>query len=255
MNLHKLLSAVLIIALGIPAIACWFPDPITPNANRRAYKRCFYLSGVNQPGNHISGITYTNQGSNTIINYTAVNHITVNLPLTVYVGCVDINGISAGSQLEAIDMTLQYRVLPSTTWVTAVTKKFSAGDIKIMTAGKLFGSACIDCQAAQGSVILIRIYVTAQRYKQISASGTVLQTAQNIENADPTSSVVDSAQDIKAQESISFYSIVNGVNNLQVGLHLASTDLSGGTYVIYQDGWSPQFVMAVIVGSKRRPGK
>lgn len=263
MNLKKTITS-LILGMALGAAACQYTPPTpTPEEGRREYGRYFYLSGVNSPDNHISGFTY-NAGA---VSYTAANHQTVYLPLTVYVGAADVRGganagasipttTGSGAELENITMTLQYRILPDTTWHTAATKKFSAGDIKIMTQKKLFGSVRIDCDAEAGSVILIRLYVSVIAYKQFAGNGgSTLSTSSNLENADPTSGVVDSSSSIAGTESVSFQVASEGANLLAPGLNFASTAESGNTYVTYQDGWTPQWVMAVTVGNKRRPGK
>ena len=249
MNLKKTITS-LILGAALGALACQYtPQTPTPESSWRKYQRCFYLSGVNSPDNHIAGVS-----TGSTVSYTALNHQTVHLPLTVYVSAADVSGSSttgAGAELSGITMMLQYRVLPDTTWHTAATKKFSAGDIAIMTKKKLFGSAQIDCQASPGDVILIRLYLTVDTYSQISSEGRTLSTSSNLENADPTSDVVTSAADISASETSSFSRYY-----LAPGLHLASTEADRqANLVTYQDGWTPQFVMAVTVGNKRRPGK
>jgi len=260
MKLKKLLATLILSAAALGALACQYEPPTpTPQPTWRGYQRCFYLSGVNAPDNHIAGFAY-NGG---ILSYTAVNHQTVHLPLTVYVGAADLAGsyyapttgnlAGVGAELSGITMTLQYRVLPDTTWHTAATKKFSAGDLAIMTKKKLFGSAQIDCEASPGDVILIRLYLTVETYTQISSEGQTLSTSSNLENADPTSEVVSASSDIAASETIQFY--VSG-KYLAPGLNLSSTNtIHNNTYVNYQDGWTPQFVMAVRIANKRRPGK
>lgn len=239
------------------ALACQFsPATPTPEAGRREYQRYFYLSGINAPGNHIDGITYTVEGSNVRASYTAVNHQTVYLPLTVYVGAADLcggaNAVSgqttagSGSELSRVTLTVQYRVLPDTTWQTAGTKRFLSGDVSV---AKLFKAAQIDCQASAGDVVLIRLYVTVENFYQINGQGTTLSTSSNLENADPTSDVISVSSDIAAEETESFLVAEGSSNLLTPGLNFT---LDG---VTYQDGWTPQFVMAVTIGSKRRPGK
>jgi|GEM_PF-4205128 len=254
MNLKKTITS-LILGAALGALACQYePATPAPAAGWRKYQRYFYLSGVNSPDNHIAGVDY-NLGT-VSYSYTAVNHQTVHLPLTVYVSAADIsyNNNSypgCGAELSGITMTLQYRVLPDTTWHTAATKKFSAGDLAIMTKKKLFGSAQIDCEASAGDVILIRLYLTVETYTQISDNGQILSTSSNLENADPTSEVVASAADISATETSSFRGYF-----LAPGLRLTAQEGdSSANLVTYQDGWTPQFVMAVTVGNKRRPGK
>ena len=250
MNLKKTITS-LILGAALGALACQYEPPTpTPQPSWRKYQRCFYLSGVNSPDNHIAGISSNGSG---VFSFTALNHQTVHLPLTVYVSAADISDsgattTGAGAELEGITMTLQYRILPDTTWHTAATKKFSAGDLAIMTKKKLFGSAQIDCEASPGDVILIRLYLTVETYTQISSEGGTLSTSSNLENADPTSEVVASAADISATETSTFSS-----SYLSPGLHLTSSQYAN--IMTYQDGWTPQFVMAVTIGNKRRPGK
>ncbi len=242
---------------GLSALACQFnPATPTPETQRREYQRYFYLSGVNAPGNHISGFTYSTEGSAVSAHYTALNHQTVNLPLTVYVGAADLCGganaasgqtvTGSGSELSHVTLTVQYRVLPATQWQTAGTKRFLSGNV---SAATLFRAAEIDCQASAGDVVLIRLYVTVQTFYQIDSQGTTLSTSANLENADPSSDVISVSSDIAAEETESF-SVASGSSNLLTpGLNFT---LDG---VTYQDGWTPQYVMAVTVGSKRRPGK
>ena len=264
MNLKKTITS-LILGAALGALACQYTPPTpTPESGRREYQRCFYLSGVNSQTNHISGITYTVDGTDVTASYTATNHQTVYLPLTIYIGVFDLcggtNAVStrsttgAGAELESITMSIQYRVLPDTTWHTAATKKFSAGDIAIMTQKKLFGSATIDCEASSGAVILIRLYISALTYRQISSQGETISTSYSIENADPDSAVVSASSDISNSEVSTFSVAADGANLLVPGFHFSKV-AEGNTYVTYQDGWTPQFVMAVTVGNKRRPGK
>ena len=268
MNFKKVFASLILSVATLASFACQYAWPgvvvIQPDSNSREWQRCFYLSGVNSPTNHISCVTYTVNGNDVSASYTATNHQTVYLPLTVYVGVFDLcggtNAVStrtttdAGAEYERITMSVQYRVLPDTTWHTAATKRFSAGDIAIMTQKKLFGAAQIDCEATSGSIILIRLYIAAYKYKLIRSNGTILNYAFSTENADRDSPVVSASSDISNSEVSTFSVAADGANLLVPGFHFSKV-AEGNTYVTYQDGWTPQFVMAVTVGNKRRPGK
>ena len=177
----------------------------------------------------------------------------------------------SGAELQGITIMVQYRVIPESSWHTAATKFFTSGDLAIMSSKKLFGSTQIDCEATAGSTILIRLYVCIDTYCLLNDRGSVLDRIYYKENADLTSPTVNSAADIASTEesvfpvSTSSYGVTQGNisyrqnNELTPDIHFFSLSQQGVSYLpslkIYQDGWTPQFVMAVKVGNKRRPGK
>jgi len=296
MNFRKIFASLILSVATFAVFACQYTGGgSTMNAYTRQYKRCIYLAGVNSHSNHIAGVTYNAVEHDTLTvngeslnvssrnaRYTAYNHMTVYLPLTVYIGVFDlcggrkaINGMvtetdGSGSELQGITMMVQYRVLPESSWHTAATKFFASGDLAVMSRKKLFGATQIDCEAATGSTVLIRLYVCINTYRQLNDNGGVLETENYLENADLTSPAVSSASDIAATEE-SLFSVTTGgyggtqgnmtyiqTNELTPDIHFCNPLVRPENHpflVTYLDGWTPQFVMAVKIGSKRRPGK
>ena len=302
MNLRKIFATLILCSAALGAFACQYTHYMYANVSG---KRCLYLSGINVPGNHISGLTSSNYyvDSNVSASYDAHDHLVVSLPLTVYVGVADLNthGVDTvsnsgyyGAEMQGITLSIQYRVLPSTTWHTALPKKFSAGNLNLITKQKLFGSFQIDADAPAGSTVIVRMYMTVDRYYDISGSLINGPTDywEYIENADQESDSVSSVENIPANKSYDFLlmstlvqthdlpedyilhgdgnetptqttprqeTLVTQRNCIFAGLHFCNTYKNNAIAVPstagYVDGWSPQFVMIVKIGSKRRPGK
>ncbi len=303
MNFRKVFASLILSVATLGAFACQYVhNDLSGSVN---FKRCLYLSGINAPGNHISGITVgTNStvidgtdspldgksDSTEFASYEAKNHVVVSLPLTVYVGVADLESswghgnslmYDFGSEMQNITIAIQYRVLPETTWHTAATKKFSSGNLRLISKQKLFGSLQIDAaDAPAGSTMIVRMYVSVARYGQ-EHNGFY---ANFMENADTESDAVTSAANIP-ESSTCYFNLSHSYWGLETsqplfdnveeenantptnyygssiypGLHFDNRYLnqvvSPGYHEGYVDGWTPQFVMIVKIANKRRPGK
>lgn len=301
--------ALAALALSLPVLACQYsweaPDvppppsedflPQTDYGARHISRRFLYLAGVNEPANHISGI-YTDGES---IRFTAANHMTLQPPFTVYVGAADVfartflsehsDDGKQGSEMETVTVTVQYRVLPDSEWADAATKKFSAGDVKLFAAKKIFGKIKVDPPAMAGSKVLIRLHVTvdALQYPVLTTktTGTMIgntnpredvRTAQYVENADPTETAVSTGTEISASAAVKriFAGTAHAttgsgeeydVQVIDSGLNLSLNILTaaavtpgeqvvgGSSGAVYGGGWTDQYLMCFTVGDKRRP--
>ncbi len=302
MNLNKKLATLILGMAALATFACQYThvNDNPPYAYGDGYdllvrRRYFYLSGINTPGNHIPSVTVTSDSHyDFILNWTAYNYQTVSLPLTVYVGVADIYGsdsynyqFPAGRELEEITIVAQYRVMPESSWHTAATKKFAYGSVSALSQKKIFGDLKIDCEAAPGSTVLVRIWIavnTVWHFTEYNAhNGTdrlYTPTLPNtfgelwrycsryLENADIESPGVTNISEVKAEEQHRTYAGFRGYDSqgnlsggmycrLSPGLHMMGDEGSYSINLIpkYADGWTPQFVMAVTIGNKRRPGK
>ena len=262
--MKKILSLVLALC-AITAFACQYPEVDDDQYGMSV--RYIYLAGVNAVTNHMSDITM--QGGSTIdpqLKYTAYNNMTVDLPLTVYIATADITA-DGNNPLELkakdLELTLQYRVLPSTTWHTVTTTRVSNLSNSLLAGRrKLFG-ARIDTTVGAGSTMLIRVYITAAKYKFDQNLQKVLTV---IENADPDSPVVTSAADVPdtatyhrrtSTPQTSEGGAITGGGYTRpefVGLTApGGEEIDLGSTTMYLDGWMPQHVIAVKISGKRRP--
>ena len=314
----KKLFAIAALALSIPVMACQYNpsidvnppqipgsgETLNPNTDYAALyisRRFLYLAGINDATNHIAAITAAAQ----TISFTAANHMTLNPPFTVYVGAVDmyaqtqlapnynqqrptLNDVAGfcpspsfekqGSEMETVTVTVQYRVLPGTEWVDAATKKFSAGDVKILAAKKIYGKIQIDPPALAGSKVLVRLHVTVDKlnYPVVRGNGFTgseyMRTAEYIENADPDDAAVSSDTAIAASATVArvvaststdsdhkIHEILDAQLNCNLNI-LTSASIApeeqvigGSSGAVYGGGWTDQYLMCFTVGDKRRP--
>lgn len=322
----KKLFALAALALSVPVMACQYvleaadlpqiPDsgelrPNTDYAPMYISRRFLYLAGINDATNHIAAITASAQ----TISFTAANHMTLNPPFTVYVGAVDMYAQTQfapnynqqrpmlyaaagfypspsfekqGSEMETVTVTVQYRVLPGTEWVDAATKKFSAGDVKILAAKKIYGKIQIDPPALAGSKVLVRLHVTVDKLnypvltnRSIMVGGhefgnvgihEAMSTVEYIENADPDDAAVSSDTAIAVSATVArvvastsidsdhnIYEFLDAQLNCNLNI-LTSASITPGEQVIggssgkiYGGGWTDQYLMCFTVGDKRRP--
>ena len=287
--MKKILSLVLTLC-AITAFACQYAVIET----EYGYMRHLYIAGVNSVNNHIEAITESSEtwswestdgngntttgvGTTNYLNFTCQNNITVDLPLTVYVAATprtllgqeehrsDANIYKNVLDSAKLTLSLQYRVLPSTTWITAKDISLTSWQVNLMaTTGKpLFGSYVINPNASYGSTIMIRLYITAE--KNISGnSGVTSGLWEHIvcptENADPGHTIAESLPDtvtckVPVEESTGDLTRINNSLNLfGCDSYIASSDASI-TSRIGETGWTYEQVMTVTVSGKRRPGK
>ena len=287
--MKKILSLVLALC-AITAFACQYPIVIE---TEYGYMRHLYIAGVNSVNNHIEAVTESSEtwewsgesggesisgvGTTNYLNFTCRNNITVDLPLTVYVAATprtllgqEENRSDANIYKNVLDsakltLSLQYRVLPSTTWITVKDISLTSWQVNLMaTTGKpLFGSYVINPNASYGSTIMIRLYITAEN--TISGnSGVTGGYYEHIvcptENADPGHTIAESLPDtvtckVPVEESTGYLTRINNSLNLfGFDSHIASSDASI-TSRIGETGWTYEQVMTVTVSGKRRPGK
>lgn len=314
----KKLFAMAALALSVPVMACQYngeePAPLpqipdsgenwNPDTDYAAFyisRRFLYLAGINDATNHIAAITAAAR----TISFTAENHMTLNPPFTVYVGAVDmyaqtryapdyneqrptLHGVAGfypspsfekqGSEMETVTVTVQYRVLPGTEWVDAATKRFSAGDVKILAAKKIYGKIRIDPPALTGSKVMVRLHVTVDKlnYPVVRGNGFTgreyMRTAEYIENADPDDAAVSSDTEIAASSAVTrvaastwtdsdnnIHEILDDQLNRNLNI-LTSASITPGEQVIggssgavYGGGWTDQYLMCFTMGDKRRP--
>ena len=262
--------------LSAAVFACQYPGIEMSSG----YLRYIYIAGVNDTDNHIASVTETSQnwtwegesggestsgnGFTQFLNFTCKNNITVDLPLTVYVAATPrtLFGDTGGSKLNTPDnarlvLKLQYRVLPSTTWITAETVRLDSWNISVMsTTGKpLFGSYTINPTASYGSTIMIRIYITAEEDESLypGQNGSGICPS---ENADPTSMIQESIPD-SIDCKVAVYEAKGGSGTVNNALNMCGINSSvhQNNAEIGDTGWTYEQVMTVIVSGKRRPGK
>lgn len=253
-------------------------------------RRFIYLSGINTPGNHISEVSQTASGDSAKLIWTATNFVEVSMPLTVYVGIADVYGgtaaysvynrdqnLTAGKEMKEITLIAQYRIMPETTWRTAAVKKFSSGEIALLSRKRVFGAVQINANVAAGSTVLVRLYVAVNRltHYDVDADNLYYSHVPNdvqlystyVENADLDSLTVEKTSDIAATEQHESYVATTGTattngqsysvtdNWLSSDLHMCGwREPMSSRIPTYLDYWSPQFVMAVRIKAKRRPG-
>lgn len=286
--MKKILSFVLALC-AITAFACQYPGVIEMEYG---YMRHLYIAGVNSVNNHIEAITESSEtwswestdgngntttgvGTTNYLNFTCRNNITVDLPLTVYVAATprtllgqeekrtDANVYKNVLDSAKLTLSLQYRVLPSTTWITVKDISLTSWQVKLMAAtGKpLFGAYVINPTASYGSTIMIRLYITAEN--TISGnSGVTGSFNEHIvcptENADPGHTIAESLPDtvtckVPVEEGNGYLMRINNSLNLfGFSSHIASSDASV-TSRIGDTGWTYEQVMTVTVSGKRRP--
>ena len=285
--MKKILSLVLALC-AITAFACQYPSVID---KEYGYMRHLYIAGVNSVNNHIEAITESSEtwewsgesggesvsgvGTTNYLNFTCRNNITVDLPLTVYVAATprtllgqeekqsDANIYKNVLDSAKLTLSLQYRVLPSTTWITVKDISLTSWQVNLMaTTGKpLFGSYVINPNASYGSTIMIRLYITAENTISDNPGTIPGSNVENIvcptENADPGHTIADSLPDtvtckVPVEESIVYLTRINNSLNLFGFDSLASSDASI-TSRIGETGWTYEQVMTVTVSGKRRP--
>ena len=179
MKRKKILFTVILAAVVSPAFSCWYEaiwshTDVVHAFNNASY---FYLAGVNSDANHISDVLVSADSQTVKASYTVTNNVEVHLPLTVYVGKKEtgeggftaFEGDDNYSTTHTVDpydsyqtmmvFTLQYRVLPETTWHTAAVKRFAFSYAQLMSRKKLFGGFQLDFSAAPGSTVLIRLHI------------------------------------------------------------------------------------------------
>lgn len=286
--MKKILSLVLALC-AITAFACQYPSVIE---TEYGYMRHLYIAGVNSANNHIDSFTESSEtwewssesggesisgvGTTNYLNFTCRNNITVDLPLTVYVAATprtllgqEENRSDANIYKNVLDsakltLSLQYRVLPSTTWITVKNVSFTSWQINVMAAtGKpLFGAYTINPNASYGSTIMIRLYITAENTISGNSGTNSGSNVENIvcptENADPGHTIADSLPDtvsckVPVEESSVFRTRINnslnlfGFDSMNAGPDASITSRIGET------GWTYEQVMTVTVSGKRRP--
>ena len=149
--MKKLLTTILLLA-SLAASACWFTE-----ANFNAT----YIAGVNNFFAHYIE-------ADTIGEATYSNGMTVAMPLTVWVKVsprtADQPGEVAGTK-EIVRAVLQYKILPSGSWVTVKDYNNPDWDMIFEGAVPLFGMNCINVNVAAGTQILIRAYFSDGTYE------------------------------------------------------------------------------------------
>lgn len=286
--MKKILSFVLALC-AITAFACQYPGVIE---TEYGYMRHLYIAGVNSVNNHIEAITESSEtwewsgesggesvsgfGTTNFLNFTCRNNITVDLPLTVYVAATPRTLRGQGENptgsnvyknvLDSAKLTLslQYRVLPSTTWITVKDISLTSWQVNLMaTTGKpLFGAYVINPNASYGSTIMIRLYITAEN--TISGNSGVTGGSNHIvcptENADPGHAIAESLPDtvtckVPIEESNGYLTRINNSLNLFGFDSLIASPDTPVSSRIGETGWTYEQVMTVTVSGKRRPGK
>ena len=305
MKIGKFLKTTLAVVMALAAnaaTACQFGDVVPPVA---AWMRYIYISGVNEPNNCISYIYPTVSNASGYLsldngthgetvfqvlyaNVSGKTEVAVDLPLTVYIAATErklfnpgATGDDALSQIQTADdarltLYLQYRALPSLTWVTAATVRMETWQISALgTTGKaVFGSYTIDPPVGAGTIIQIRIYITAEAKSDppelpaAPATGEAYPACP-IENADPDAEIPDSSLSIGDErillgvyhESIgtifhnrlNMYGFSSFILDFQGGW--IKLPLSYGSLNIAGTDWTREQITSVIVSGKRRPGK
>lgn len=149
--IKKLLASVFLFT-ALMASACWFTE-----ANFNAT----YIGGVNNYFVHYDEAADIEEA----VYY---NGMTVAMPLTVWVKVsdreADQQGEAAGTK-PIIRAMLQYRVLPSGSWVTVKDYDNPDWDMNFTGAVPLFGTNCIDLNLPNGTELLIRLYLTDGTYE------------------------------------------------------------------------------------------
>lgn len=284
--MKKILSLVLALC-AITAFACQYPSVIE---TEYGYMRHLYIAGVNSVNNHIEAITESSEtwewsgesggesvsgfGTTNFLNFTCRNNITVDLPLTVYVAATPRTLRGQGENptgsnvyknvLDSAKLTLslQYRVLPSTTWITVKDISLTSWQVNLMaTTGKpLFGAYVINPNASYGSTIMIRLYITAEN--TISGNSGVTGGSNHIvcptENADPGHAIAESLPDtvtckVPIEESNGYLTRINNSLNLFGFDSLIASPDTPVSSRIGETGWTYEQVMTVTVSGKRRP--
>ena len=299
MKFKKILFTVILAAVVSPAFSCWYEatwmhTDVVHAFNNASY---FYLAGVNADANHISDISISASEQTLNASYTVANNAEVHLPLTVYVGKKEAGGggfaiteegngydstthtaSSYDSYQATMIFTLQYRVLPGTTWHTAAVKRFAFSYAQLMSRKKLFGGFQLDFSAAPGATVLIRLHIAGtvnqkegaiertyyrtlrgqgdihdedfasafrpygnwwnNGYEYVRQEGSITSTTVAAENFDPSVIVYRTAAEVPASR--------------QVSTSLGGSFTGGFTqpYLGYD-----AYVMAVKIASTRRPGK
>ena len=302
MNTKKLITVLLLSLISVCGIyACQYTTGYiaVPYYNtwsdyysfqKLSCRRFIYLSGINTPGNHISAVSLSSSGDSVKLVWSATNFVEVSMPLTVYVGIADVYGgaaaygsynyyqeLPAGKEMKEITLIAQYRIMPETTWRTAAVKKFSSGEIALLSKKKVFGAVQINANVASGSTVLVRLYVAVNRltHYDVDAENLRFMNVPNdvqlystyVENADLDSLTVEKTSDIAATEQHESYVTTTGTatsngqsysvtdNWLSSDLHMCGwREAMSSRIPTYLDYWSPQFVMAVRIKAKRRPG-
>lgn len=287
--MKKILSLVLALC-AITAFACQYPTAVF---SEYGYMRYLYIAGVNSANNHIDSFTessetwnwessnsdgsFTGTGTTNFLNFTCRNNITVDLPLTVYVAATPRRLLGSDSQQSGanvsknvldsakLTLSLQYRVLPSTTWITVKDISLTSWQVNLMaTTGKpLFGAYVINPTASYGSTIMIRLYITAENTISDNPGTIPGSNVENIicptENADPGHTIADSLPDTVSckvpisQDGPVYSTYINNALNLS-GLVVGGGNPSESiTSRIGDSGWTYEQVMTVTVSGKRRP--
>ena len=255
-------------------------------------RRYIYLSGINSPGNHISEVSQTVVGNSAKLTWTANNFVEVSMPLTIYIGVADVWGgidafsdydrhqeLPAGKEMKEITLIAQYRIMPEAIWRTAAVKKFSSGEIGLLSKKKVFGAVQIDANVTAGTTVLVRLYVAVNRLThydvdvdnlhQSYVPNNVRLYSNYVENADLDSLTVENISDIATTEQHESWVAESGTvtppngepysvvgNYLSSDLHMCGwREPMLSQIPTYLDYWSPQYVMAVRIKAKRRPGK
>lgn len=200
----------------------------------------------------------------------------MDLPLTVYVAATprtlrgqEENRSDANIYKNVLDsakltLSLQYRVLPSTTWITV------KDHLAYQLAGQSHGD---DWQTAIRAYVInptaelwIDHYDPALYYggNTISGNSGVTGGSNHIvcptENADPGHAIAESLPDtvtckVPIEESNGYLTRINNSLNLfGFDSHIASPDTPVSSR-IGETGWTYEQVMTVTVSGKRRPGK
>jgi len=149
--MKKLLTTISLFA-SLAAFACWFTE-----ANFNAV----YISGINNYIQHYEEVE-------NIQSATYYNGQNAAMPITVWVKVsprfADQGGEAAGTK-EIVRVALQYKILPSGEWVTVKDFNNPDWDMDFSGAVPLFGMGCININVADGTEILIRMYVTDGTYE------------------------------------------------------------------------------------------
>ena len=148
----KKLFATIFLLSALLVRACWFTS-----ANFNAV----YISGVNNYILHYDEVQ-------DIASATYHNGQTVAMPITVWVKVspriADQEGEAAGTK-AIVRVALQYKILPSGSWVTVKDYNNPDWDMNFEGAVPLFGMNCININVATGTQILIRAYFSDGTYE------------------------------------------------------------------------------------------
>ncbi|MFA6719284.1 MAG: hypothetical protein WCS15_09390 [Prevotella sp.] len=155
--MKKLLVSTFLVAAI--ACACWFTQA---NFNSN------YIAGVNNYFSHYNEAT-------TVEGAVYHNGQSVSMPLTVFVKISHRTGDDSTSN-PITTAALQYKILPSGSWVTVKTYTDPDWSMSFDKPIALFGRNCINLDLPTGTELLIRLYLTDGIYETGSLSTDITST-------------------------------------------------------------------------------